>query len=85
MIGQCCNFHGINSTVEIARDIFFLNFSRLRHLVNNVAIHIYGHDYIRMEIAVLFLEIFNGRKYTFTGSTNASPVNSIFKYNTVIS
>ena len=22
MIGQCCNFHGINSTVEIAWDIF---------------------------------------------------------------
>jgi len=22
VIGQCCNFHGINSTVEIAWDIF---------------------------------------------------------------
>ena len=27
---------------------------RLRHLVNNVAIHIYTHDYIRMEITVLY-------------------------------
>jgi len=61
------------------------------------------HDYIRMEITVLYLKFhcincrFNGRKYLFTGSTNASPVNSIcghqisnwcceiFKYNTVIS
>jgi hypothetical protein len=25
---------------------------RLRHLINNVAIHIYTHDYIRMEITV---------------------------------
>ena len=25
---------------------------RLRHLINNVAIHIYTHDYIRIEIAV---------------------------------
>ena len=30
---------------------------RLRHLVNNVAIHIYTHDYIRMEIIVLYLKI----------------------------
>jgi hypothetical protein len=30
---------------------------RLRHLVNNVAIHIYAHDYIRMEITVLYLKI----------------------------
>jgi len=29
----------------------------LRHLVNNVAIHIYAHDYIRMEITVLYLKI----------------------------
>jgi hypothetical protein len=29
---------------------------RLRHLVNNVAIHIYTHDYIRMEITVLYLK-----------------------------
>jgi len=30
---------------------------RLRHLVNNAAIHIYTHDYIRMEITVLYLKI----------------------------
>ena len=30
---------------------------RLRHLVNNVAIHIYTHDYIRMEITILFEHI----------------------------
>ena len=29
----------------------------LRHLVNNVAIHIYSHDYIRMEINILYLKI----------------------------
>jgi hypothetical protein len=29
----------------------------LCHLVNNVAIHIYTHDYIRMEITVLYLKI----------------------------
>jgi hypothetical protein len=33
VIGQCCNFHGINSTVE-KYEIFFSNFSRLRHLGN---------------------------------------------------
>ena len=56
MIGQCCNFHGINSTVE-KHDIF-LNFSRLRHLVNNAAIHIYEHDYIRMETNCVVFENF---------------------------
>jgi hypothetical protein len=30
---------------------------RLPHLVNNVAIHICTHDYIRMEITVLYLKI----------------------------
>jgi hypothetical protein len=30
---------------------------RLRHIVNNVAIHIYTHDYIRMEITILYLKI----------------------------
>jgi len=30
---------------------------RLRHFVNNVAMHIYAHDYIRMEITVLYLKI----------------------------
>ena len=41
------------------------------------------HDYIRMEITVLYLKFhgincrFNGRKYPFTGSASASPVNSI--------
>jgi len=30
---------------------------RLRLLVNNVAIHIYTHDYIRMEITLLYLKI----------------------------
>jgi hypothetical protein len=51
--------HGINSTVEISWDIFFriLADYRLRHFVNNVAIHIYTHDYIRMEITVLYLKI----------------------------
>jgi hypothetical protein len=40
VIGQCSNFHGINSTVEISRDIFRnLADYRLRHLVNDVAIH----------------------------------------------
>jgi len=29
----------------------------MHHLVNNVAIHIYTHDYIRMEIIVLYLKI----------------------------
>jgi hypothetical protein len=29
---------------------------RLRHLVNNVVIYIYAHDYIRMEITVLYLK-----------------------------
>jgi len=58
VIGQCCNFQGINSTVEIARSIFrILAAYRLRHLVNNVAIHIYAHDYIRMQITVLYLKI----------------------------
>jgi hypothetical protein len=28
-----------------------------RHIVNNVAIHIYAHDYIRMEITVLYVKI----------------------------
>jgi hypothetical protein len=47
-----------NSTVEISRDIFrILANYRLHHLVNNVAIHIYTHDYIRMEITVLYLKI----------------------------
>jgi len=59
VIGQCCNFHGINSTVEISWDIFrILADYRLRHLVNNMAIYIYPtHDYIRMEITVLYLKI----------------------------
>ena len=45
--------------VEIARDIFFIILAnyRLRHRVNNMAIHIYTHDYIRMEITVLYLKI----------------------------
>jgi len=30
---------------------------RLRHLVNNVAIHVYAYDYIRMEITVLYLKM----------------------------
>jgi hypothetical protein len=55
VIGQCCNFHGINSTVETSRVI--LTDYRLCHLVNTVAIHIYIHDYIRMEITVLYLKI----------------------------
>jgi len=58
VIGHCCNFQRINSTVEIARSIFIILADYpLRHLVNNVAIHIYTHDYIRMEITVLYLKI----------------------------
>jgi hypothetical protein len=46
-----------HSTVKIAWDIFrILVDYRLRHLVNNVAMHIYTHDYIRMEIIVLYLK-----------------------------
>jgi hypothetical protein len=43
----------------------------------------FAHDDIRMEITILYLKIsrincgFNGRKYLFTGSASASPVNSI--------
>ena len=39
------------------------------------------HDYIRMEITILHLKFhgincrFNGRKYPFTGSASASPLN----------
>jgi len=42
-----------------------------------------AHDYIRMEITVLYLKFhginfrFDGRKYPFTGSAIASPINSI--------
>ena len=44
--------------VEIAWDIFRnLADYRLRHLVKDVAIHIYAHDYIKMEITVLYLKI----------------------------
>ena len=58
MIGQCCSFHGINYTVEIARCMFrILADYRLRHLANDLGIHIYTHDYIRMEITVLYLKI----------------------------
>ena len=41
------------------------------------------HDYIRMEITVLYLKFhgincrFNGRKYPFTGSANASKFATI--------
>ena len=36
------NFQGVNSTIEIAWDILrILVDYRLRHIVNNVAIHIY--------------------------------------------
>jgi hypothetical protein len=53
-----CNFQGINSTVEIAWTMFrILAGYRLRHLVNKLVIHIYTHDYIRMEITVLYLKI----------------------------
>jgi hypothetical protein len=41
-------------SVKISWDIFrILADYRLRHLVKNVAIHIYAHDYIRMEIYVI--------------------------------
>ena len=80
-----CNFHGINSTFEISWDIFrILADYCLHHLVNDVAIYICPtHDYIKMAITVLYLKFhginyqFNGRKYSFTGSANASSVNSI--------
>ena len=54
-----CNFHGINSTFEISWDIFrILADYCLHHLVNDVAIYICPtHDYIRMEITVLYLKI----------------------------
>jgi len=60
---------------------------RLRHFVNNVSIHIYAHDYMRIEITVLYFKI---------SQHQLSTVNSIFdhqisnwcreivKYNTVI-
>jgi len=45
-----CNFHGINSTVDIAFDIFrILADYRLCHLVNNVAMHIYPIHMITLE------------------------------------
>ena len=73
MIGQCCNFQGINSTVEISWDIFrILADYRLRHLVNNVAIHIYTYDYIRMEITVLYLTIW---RYRIASNLNLRPSN----------
>jgi hypothetical protein len=57
VIGQCCKFHGINTTVDIACDILFrILAAYVHHLVNNVVICIYTHDYIRMEITVLHLE-----------------------------
>jgi hypothetical protein len=50
--------HAVIFTVEIAQDIFrILADYHFRHLVNNVAIHIYTHDYIRIEITVLYLKI----------------------------
>ena len=68
MIGQCCNFHSINSMVEISRDIFRnLADYCLRHLVNNMAIHIYTHDYIRMETTVLYLKILGHQHCPFNG------------------
>jgi hypothetical protein len=70
VIGQCCNFHSINSTVEISWDIFIIlaNYCLL-HLVNNVAIHIYTHDYIRMEIhvTVVYLKISGHQHCPFNG------------------
>ena len=50
MIGQCGNFHGINSTVEIACVFIILADYCLHHLANNVAIN--THDYIRMDLMV---------------------------------
>jgi hypothetical protein len=35
---------------------------RLRHIVNNVAIHIYTHNYIRMEIIVLYMKFSQNQK-----------------------
>ena len=47
VIGQCCNFQRINSTVEISWNIIrILVDNRLRHLVNNVAMHIYSISYL---------------------------------------
>ena len=54
VIGQYCNFQDIKSTVEKSWYIFrILVDYRLRHLLNNVTMNIYTHDYIRMEITVL--------------------------------
>ena len=44
-----------NSTIEIAWDIFITLVDYcLHHLVDNVEINIYTHDYIKMEIIVLY-------------------------------
>ena len=100
MIGQCCNFHGINSMVEISWDIFRILANHcLRHLVNNVAIHMITLEWRKLYCIWIFHCIncrLNGRKYPFTGSANTSPVNSIcdhqisnwcheiFKYNSYL-
>ena len=52
MFGQCCNFQGINSKVEISWDI--LSDYRLRHLVNNVAMHMITLEW---RLTVLYLKI----------------------------
>jgi hypothetical protein len=51
--------HGVNSTVEISWNIFIILADYcLRHLDNNMTIYIYAtHDYIRMEITVLYFQI----------------------------
>jgi hypothetical protein len=78
---------GINSTIEIAWNIFrILADYRLRHLVNNVAMHIYAHDYIRIEITVLYLTILvmftNNKKWR---SANwFTMFNSLFSFSTFL-
>ena len=73
MIGQCCNCHGINSTIEISWELFFriLADYRLRLLVNNVAMHIYIHDYVN---SICHNQISNWWRETFKCNTFISKV-----------
>ena len=43
VIGQCCNFQGINYTVEISGDILADYRLHVCHRVNNMAMHIIWH------------------------------------------
>ena len=50
VIEQCCNFHGINSTVDIARYIFRIRASagRIRHLENMKSYMSYLQQYTKI-------------------------------------